>query len=473
MKLSVKVPEGKSLYQVLRDKGFLKSAYCGGKGICGKCRVKIQGKEELACLIFGPISQTIELNDEELLSSGEILENIKVNPEREKWGIAVDLGTTTVEAALFNLKDGRFTKSLKTINLQSSFGADVITRVEAARESYTKERDLLIETVNLLLQKLNVKADEMVVVSNPVMQHFLLNLPVDGFEKFPFNLYQKEAVTTYGKEIGIEANEIFIPPPVGNFVGSDFLSNIICLKNLEDFLLVDFGTNAEIGLVSSGKFLTTSVPAGPAFEGVGLFSGMRAVDGAISKAWFDGKTIKFQIIGRKEAEGICASGYFDIIYLMKMFKVIDSEGNFSNKPLPFVREFVKEVNGEKAFVIKDSPYLVAVTQSDVRKFQLAKAAIYGAISTLVERTESLPKEIILSGAMGTSISITSISGLKLFPFPLKKVRQPGNLSIRGAATLLGDYRERERIEEVKRAFEIVDLSTSKTFEEKYIEGLEF
>ncbi len=474
MKISVNVPEGKSLYHILREKGFLKSAYCGGRGICGKCKVKINGEENLACLVFGPLSGTVELEDEEILTSGEALQDITVNPERHGFGIAVDLGTTTVEVALFNLSNGKFIKSLKTINFQSTFGADVITRVDAAKENYETERNLLLETLNFLISKFGQSVREAVIVSNPVMQHFLLNLPVDGFEKFPFRLYQEEPITVSGNEIGLNVEEVFVPPPVGNFVGSDFLSNILCLDHLNSFLLIDLGTNAEIGFISEETYLTTSVPAGPAFEGVGLFSGMRAVEGAISKAWFDGKTVRFQVIGNREAEGICASGYFDIIYLMKMFKALDREGNFCNNPIPPIRDLIKEVNGEKALVIKDlGEKIVAVTQSDIRKFQLAKAAIYGAVSTLLERTGKIPSEVILSGAMGTGLNPTSISGIKLLPFHLRSVNQPGNLSVKGAAKMLGDIKERRNAKELKGKFEVVDLSTNKTFENKYIEGLEF
>ena len=470
MLISVSVPEGKTLYQVLRERGFLKSAYCGGRGICGKCRVKVEGREELACLLFGPLSGEVELKEKELLGKGERLGDIDVYPERKGYGIAIDLGTTTVEAALFNLESGKFVESVKVLNFQSAFGADVITRIEGARENYKRERELLIETVNFVIGRLNVEVDEAVVVSNPVMQHFLLNLPVSGFERYPFNLRQTEPVNLKGEEIGIKAREVFVPPPVGNFVGSDFLSNVACIEE-RSYLLIDLGTNAEIGMVD-GKPLSTSVPAGPAFEGVGLFSGMRALPGAVSGAWFDGKAIRFKTVGNLEPEGICASGYFDILYLMRMFKALDRDGKIVESPFPVVRSFIRRVNGEPSFVIRESDdFVVAVTQSDIRKFQLAKAAIYGAVSTLVGSNP--PETVILSGAMGTGINVRSLLGLKVLPFKPKSTLQPGNLSLKGASRILGDLRERRRVSELKGEFELVELSGSRTFEEKYLEGLEF
>ena len=173
MKLKVSVPEGKTLYQVLREKGFMRSAYCGGRGICGKCIVKVGGKEELACLLFGPFEGEIELPEENLTSKGEILSDIPVE-SREGLGVAVDLGTTGAEAALFDLSTGKFIKSLKTLNFQSAFGADVVTRVELARENYEKERELLLKTLSFLLKEMGAPVKEAVVVSNSVIHHFLL-----------------------------------------------------------------------------------------------------------------------------------------------------------------------------------------------------------------------------------------------------------------------------------------------------------
>ena len=144
MKLFIEVPEDKTLYHVLREKGFMKSAYCGGRGICGKCIVKINGKEELACLTFGPFKGEVEISEERLVSKGEALSSIQIDHPQTGFGVALDLGTTGVEGALFDLSTGEFVESFKILNFQSAFGADVVTRVELARKSYEKERELLL-----------------------------------------------------------------------------------------------------------------------------------------------------------------------------------------------------------------------------------------------------------------------------------------------------------------------------------------
>ncbi len=476
MKLKVSVPEGKTLYQVLREKGFMRSAYCGGRGICGKCIVKVGEKEELACLLFGPFEGEVEIPEENLISKGEALPDIPVE-SREGFGIAVDLGTTGVEAALFDLSNGKFIKSLKTLNFQSAFGADVVTRVELARENYDKERELLLKTLSFLFKELGVPVKEAVVVSNSVIHHFLLGLPVSGFERFPFKLELEEEVCTTGRELGLEEFEdtvFYVPPPLKSFIGSDFFSNLLVLtKESSNFGVADLGTNAEMGIWKEGEGVAASVPAGPAFEGVGLFSGMRAVEGAIYKVFFDGRDFRFLTIGNREPLGICASGYFDLIYLLKSFRVLTEEGTIRAENIPpLITQRIREINGERAFILYESEdVLIALTQSDIRKFLLAKGAVYGALKTLSEEAGA-PEKLFFSGAFGSHIDRRSVKGLKLIPENFPEPVAAGNLALKGASLLLGRREEREKIKEIKRAVQPVELATNKTFEKAYIEGME-
>ncbi len=476
MKLKVSVPEGKTLYQVLREKGFMRSAYCGGRGICGKCIVKVGEKEELACLLFGPFEGEVEIPEENLISKGEALPDIPVE-SREGFGVAVDLGTTGVEAALFDLSNGKFIKSLKTLNFQSAFGADVVTRVELARENYDKERELLLKTLSFLFKELGVPVKEAVVVSNSVIHHFLLGLPVSGFERFPFKLELEEEVCTTGRELGLEEFEdtvFYVPPPLKSFIGSDFFSNLLVLtKESSNFGVADLGTNAEMGIWKEGEGVAASVPAGPAFEGVGLFSGMRAVEGAIYKVFFDGRDFRFLTIGNREPLGICASGYFDLIYLLKSFRVLTEEGTIRAENIPpLITQRIREINGERAFILYESEdVLIALTQSDIRKFLLAKGAVYGAFKTLSEEAGA-PEKLFFSGAFGSHIDRRSVKGLKLIPENFPEPVAAGNLALKGASLLLGRREEREKIKEIKRAVQPVELATNKTFEKAYIEGME-
>ncbi|WP_457679888.1 ASKHA domain-containing protein [Thermovibrio sp.] len=475
MKVKVSVPEGKTLYQVLRDEGFISSAYCGGRGICGKCLVKVNGKEELACLLFGPFEGEVELSDKELVRAGGELPPIPVDEGLKGFGVALDVGTTSVEAALFKLETGEFVSCFKSLNLQSSFGSDVVSRVEQAREAYCKERELLLETVELLLKQFKVKPSFVVAVSNPVIHHFLLNLPVSGFEKFPFKLYQTEEVCITGKELGFNdfSDALFyFPPPLKNFVGSDFLSNFLVLEELSDsFLVADLGTNAEMGLYGKSKKVATSVPAGPAFEGVGLFSGMSAERGAVYKVFFDGRAFRFLTVGGEKPKGLCASGYFDLIYYLKSFRALNSEGTFVENPPFLIKERIREINGEKAFVLyEDEETVVALTQTDLRKFLLAKGAVYGALKRLSQ--EGSFKELFFSGAFGSHIWHRSIKALKLTPENFPEPKPMGNLALKGASLLLGSRRKRERIVSLKKETLSLELATDKGFEKAYIEGME-
>jgi len=476
LRIKVTVPKGKTLYEVLREKGFMRSAYCGGRGICGKCIVKVKGKEELSCLLFGPFEDEVELPEETLISEGEKLSDIPTEG-KDGFGVAVDLGTTGVEAALFDLSTGKFIKGFKTLNFQSAFGADVVTRVELARENYEKERELLLNTISFLLKELEAPVKEAVIVSNSVIHHFLLGLPVSGFERFPFKLQVEDEVYTTGKELGIEGFKetvFYVPPPLKGFIGSDFLSNLLVLtEERKDFAVADLGTNAEMGIWKRGSGVAASVPAGPAFEGVGLFSGMRAVEGAIYKVFFDGRDFRFLTIGRKEPLGICASGYFDLIYLLKSFRVVTKEGTLKKEGAPpLIAQRIRKINGEKAFILYESKEtLIALTQSDIRKFLLAKGAVYGALKTLSEEA-GIPEELLFSGAFGSHIDRRSVKGLKLIPENFPEPVAAGNLALKGASLLLGRNEKREKIKELKRSVTPVELATNRTFEKAYIEGME-
>ena len=475
MKLTVEVPKGKTLYQVLRDRGLIRSAYCGGRGICGKCIVKVEGREELSCLLFGPFKGEVEVPDGELVRKGEKLPQIPVDENLKGFGVALDVGTTGVEAALFSLETGEFLDSYKAVNLQTSFGADVVTRVEQSRENYQTLRELLLQTVELLLKQFGREVSFVVAVSNPVIHHFLLNLPVKGFERYPFNLEVEDEVYLTGRELSLDSfpdTLFYFPPPLKNFVGSDFLSNFLVLEERsENFLVADLGTNAEIGYYTLNEKLATSVPAGPAFEGVGLFSGMAASPGAVYKVFFDGRSFRFLTIGGEKPKGMCASAYFDLIYLLKSFRAINREGTFTPNAPSLISHQIREVNGEKAFVLyDDGETVVALTQSDIRKFLLAKGAVFGALKVLSEGRDG--GELFFSGAFGSHVDPRSVRGVKLIPEELPPPKAVGNLALRGASLMLGSREKRRRIKELKSETQVLELATSKEFERAYLEGME-
>jgi len=473
MKIPVRVPKDKTLYEVLRDEGLLLSAYCGGRGVCLRCTVRLDGEEVLSCKTKGPLRGTVELKDPELVSPGEVLKNIRAS-SKGGTGLALDIGTTTVEGALFDLSTGKFIKSLKVPNLQSAFGADIVTRVRSARESYREERELLLESVELLLRELKAVPCTVCVSANPVMHHFMLGLSLSGFETYPFEPATTEAVKVTGKDLGIETapDAVFVfPPLLGGFVGSDFLCGVLTLKGRSThFGFADIGTNAEIG-VRSDASLSASVPAGPALEGVGLFSGTRATGGAVSWAYFDGRTLKLKVLGQSKPAGICASGYIGILLAVKNLGVVDREGNF-NLRLAERLFTVKDIQGEPAIVLyEDEKTIVALTQKDVRKILLAKAGVYGAVSLLMKSAGAV-EDFFVSGALGASVSPSALKELRFIPPELPQPVPTGNTSLRGCSLLLEGNERLKEVERLRGEFKVVELGGNKEFEKLFVKGIE-
>ncbi len=466
MKLKVEVPEGKTLYDVLRSKGILKTAYCGGRGVCKKCWVTANGKRVLACLEKGPGEYLLELSSSEVTFPSVAFPDI---PPQNMQGIGavVDAGTTTLEIALFELSTGKFLKSFKTLNPQVVYGADIITRVEKAKEEYENMRSILLEAIDEVLKDFSLT--KVVVVANPVIHHFILGEDVSGFSKYPFRGKVYEPRVLNAKELGLSFNcPVYFPPPIGGFVGSDFLADITALKFEEKTLVVDVGTNAEVGVLECGHLECTSVPAGSAFEGVGLFSGSGYTEGSVVRVLFD-RDFKLLTPSGKEPEGICATAYIDILAIFKRLKILDSQGIFQEKvPTAFKGRF-KTVEGQKSFVLHEGENLIAVTQEDIKKLLFSKSAVYSAVSVICKNKQV--KKTVLTGSLGAGIVTVNAKSIKLLPECAVNVECKKGLPVIGASFML-DEKVFSQAVTVKENARVLNMGEVKEFSEKFIEGLE-
>lgn len=433
---------------------------CGGKGICGKCKVYVSGElspitdEEkrflspediksgarLACRTY-VLGDCRVLADEKNLcftSDTEPLHNPAATDK--EYGIALDIGTTTVAAYLCSLPDGKVVKTQSFKNPQSRFGADVISRIEyAGAGGLAKMQKELMSSIN----PFGVKPLKYTVAGNTAMLHILFGLNPACLGVSPF-----KPQSLFGEWEG----DFYAASCISAFVGADTVCAIMASSMEEDTLLLDIGTNGEMVLFSNGKYYCCSASAGPALEGVGISCGMIAEKGAVSKVYEkDGKIIYETIYGAP-AKGICGSGIADAAAVMLKTGAMDKSGYM-----------------EKEFTIAEN---VILRQKDIRALQLAKGAIRAGIETLIHRSSTCKiKKIYLAGAMGSAFRVESLKAIGMLPSGVPAV-QVGNAAGEGAVMLLKDEYISLSRDIAKRA-ESINLATDDFFTEKFIENMNF
>ncbi len=392
------------------------------------------------------------------------------------FGAAVDLGTTTVVVEIVDLSDGRTAAVVAGLNGQVRFGADVVSRITAARldpEKGLRLRDEARRTINGLLieafrQAGIVAADcyEVVVAGNTAMNHIFLGLPVTTLAAAPFRALFSALESLDASIGGLDMNvagRIYIAPNIKSFVGGDIASGLAAVdieNGPERVLYIDLGTNGEIVVKNGPRLLATSTAAGPAFEGMGLSCGMIAGPGAVHRAVADGKGIDWRVLGGGEAKGICGSGLIDILAVALGQEWIDSDGRI--------------LNADKNLFL--SPGL-ALNQKDVREVQLAAAAIRTGIRMLLAEAGLVVSElerIYVAGAFGSTLDIGNAMRLGLIPTVLReKIEFIGNASLAGAKILLLSSEERSRCEKLAATIQHISLAQGQKFQDIFIDSLAF
>ena len=385
---------------------------CGGHGKCGKCKVIAKGnisapcetelsllsKDELAhgirlgCLTYArgdcEIKTISESKNSQIVISGSKLD-FELHPTFADYGVAIDLGTTTLAARLCDTR-GNMLSETSCLNSQSTWGADVISRIEAALDGKARALATAIRTdINNLISELallgNIDSSciqSVVITGNTVMLSLLTCQDTEPFSHAPFRVERLFGETIGADELGLSAlkpdTKVYLPPCISAFVGADTVCALLATKLHEHStaMLVDIGTNGEMALWHDGHLIVCSTAAGPAFEGVGISMGMRGEMGAIDKVAFtDGKLLA-HVIGECAPLGICGSGIVDAVAYMLDAEILDESGSMEYEP----------------FSVKPP---VRITQSDIRMIQLAKSAICAGLLTLAESagldTADIPK----------------------------------------------------------------------------------
>ena len=515
---------GKTILDHLRQAATPVTAHCGGRGECRACAVTVGGDDllsprtaiedsvladpgqRLACqaVVVGtggtirvevplyPRYSIVERGMRPAIGfsppvrvsreSGTpqvTLEGRSLGPyEGEAYGVALDIGTTTLALRWLDLSDGRNPDrfSASVLNPQIRFGDNVIDRVRYATTSPGGARELqqcLVTAINGLLSCGAVRPDhiyEMAVAGNSVMRDLLLGRPVGGLGAYPFEPVSIAAVDADAASLGIAISprgNVHALPLIGHFVGADTLALVLATemhRREEVTMAIDLGTNTEIAIGNSEGILVTSCASGPAFEGSGIGCGTGSVEGAIERLRIDSQgRVSYETIGNGPPVGVCGSGLIDALAALLDRGIIDRAGRFRD--------------GRERFTIAGGERGIYLDGKDLDSLKLAKAAIAAGAGVLLERAgvdiDSV-KKLFLAGAFGTYIDVAGAGRIGMLPrVPSGRVVKVGNASIEGAAMVLLSQECRREAQELAPRIAHVSLEQDPGFQDRFIEELTF
>jgi uncharacterized 2Fe-2S/4Fe-4S cluster protein (DUF4445 family) len=429
---------------------------------------------------------------------GSRLAGLEVGNTADKaYGIAMDLGTTTVVATLFDLTTGAELALVSAMNPQVSYGDDVIARISKVRDNHGALAELqhvVIKAINGMIQTLTEKAAvpirqvyEITVAGNSTMQQILCGLDPSALGEVPFVQVFDAPLRVPAATLGVSANpggEVFVFPQVGGFVGGDTVAGVLAAamdRSDEPVLLVDIGTNGEIVLAHNGKLQATSTAAGPAFEGARIVQGMRATAGAIEKIVIDDDVV-LNIIGNAKPAGLCGTALIDAVAELLSCGLIDETGRIlepdeaPDEISDVLRHRLIEMDGQVNFLLasggeSSSGEPIYLWQKDVRELQLASGAIRAGINILLRRAGLEAADlgaVLLAGAFGNFIRRSNARRIGLLPqIACNRIRFIGNAASLGAKLALLSADERERASGIRAITEHVDLSLDPEFQMEF------
>ncbi|MBE6657821.1 MAG: DUF4445 domain-containing protein [Ruminococcaceae bacterium] len=495
--------DGTRLSVWLAGNGYPVTADCGGKGTCGKCRIRVLSgtfySDARKSAIEEPdadgmirschawCSETgASLCLTETVGGG--LTAVAVHPEHiahngtsdgtAHLGAALDIGTTTLAMALVNLDSGETVSTVSRRNPQRSFGADVMSRIGAAAEG-----DNLSLMQSVLLDEIRAMTDELcknldaaslprtiTVAGNTTMLHLFCGVSPAGMGAYPFTPAFLDNKTLSGDTLGLPFDTVIVLPGAHAFIGGDVTAGVLLLRLAEErepVMLIDIGTNGEMvlftGLDRGGRFFAASAAAGPALEGAGISTGVGGIAGAVSAAQEVNGQIVTRTIGERSPIGICGSGLIDLAAILLARGDLDETGYLEDDPFPYAET-------------EDGTPLT-LTQEDIRALQLAKSAMRAGMEALCDAA-GIPlaslSRIYVAGGLGYYMNMDSATAIGLLPEELRtKLVSVGNTSLGGASLLLSEPLLLERICAEAASYETIDLNKSAAFNEGFITHMMF
>ncbi len=416
------------------------------------------------------------------------------------WGIAVDIGTTTVTLWLVDLMTGEVAAQAAEYNRQIARGEDVISRIIYAskKEGLDELQTRAIETINHLIEQAceRVEANpgeivKAVVAGNSTMIHLFLGVPVSTIRLSPFITAFNQPPKVRGRDLGLAIHPdgvIDCLPGVASYVGADITSGVYAcgMDDTEKItLFIDVGTNGEIVLGNRDWLVTCACSAGPAFEGAGVVHGMRATRGAIEEVWIAGGNSShpyeptWRVIGNVKPKGICGSGLISLIAELFLTGIVDKAGNI-NLELGAINPRVRAGEHGPEYVVawaqeSDTGKDICITTVDIDNLKRAKAAIYAGFQVLADSVGvplDLVEQLLIGGSFGKYINVEKAIQVGLLPdMPWERIQFLGNTSIRGAYYALLDWKAREKIADIASRMTYIELSADNSFYEAFTSAL--
>jgi uncharacterized 2Fe-2S/4Fe-4S cluster protein (DUF4445 family) len=427
--------------------------------------------------------------------------------KRDAFGLAVDIGSTTIAAHLCNLTNGEVVATSGIMNPQIRFGEDLMSRVSYVMmhpEGAEEMTDVVRAGINTLIQDVASDAGiapedilEVTIAGNPIMHHLFLGISPVELGAAPFALATDAALDLTAKELDLNINRggvVYVLPCIAGHVGADAAAMVLAEEPHlfeEMSLIVDVGTNAEIILGNRDRLLACSSPTGPAFEGAQISCGQRAAPGAIERVRIDPETleVRFSVIGSEVwsdepgfaesisafgVTGICGSGIIEAVAEMYLSAVVSEDGVIDGSLAERSARLLPE-DRTWSFVLHDGEQRISVTQNDVRQIQLAKGALYAGAKLLMDHAgvDSVDR-IRLAGAFGSHIDARYAMVLGLIPdCDLEHVESAGNAAGTGARIALLNVAARREIEEVVRRIEKIETAIEPKFQDYFVDAMAF
>ncbi len=513
----IKAKTGRSLLEALVDHSIFLRSDCGGRGKCHKCRVELISadgpREDLTSCTHEINSDIkIEIPETSMLSSHIITKapvsfpdsfsNRFIDPDLDtSYGIAVDLGTTTIAVYLCNTTSGEVLSSIAIKNPQALYGDDVMSRIGAInneKANLQRLQNLVVKAIEWgiveLLSSLELdKKDicKIVTVGNPTMIHILAGVNPESIGTFPYQPAFHEARTMKSADAGFGLGDIPLQllPQISGFIGGDILSAALAvdLENQPDgTLLIDLGTNGELLFKGEGKLYATSCATGPAFEGATLSCGMQAIPGAINKVVVASPedAPEFTMINPKKSSktkpfGVCGTGVISGVAEFCRNHIIEPGGAFT-KENNTIKPLQREGAGSPRYVLVNGDdsqdgSAVYISQKDIRSVQLGKGALITGIEFLLKAAGyETPEKILIAGAFGTFIEKEDMLTLGMIPVVNpENIEVSGNSAGAGAIMALCDDTILQKAIDMTEKITIIDLACDPKFQEVFVQKLSF